>query len=79
MRTDSEIEYRKISRDFKGKIKLTERTPLRKLEKLFIEMYDFGLMNYLKIEKERHPLKSRKEIIIEMYKLREKLKGRKIK
>jgi len=79
MKKDLAKQYRKISRDFKAKVKLTEETPLEDLEKLFVELYDFGLENYIKTERERHPQKSEKEIIIEMYQLREKLKGRKIK
>ncbi|MGV9202663.1 MAG: hypothetical protein ACOC44_01415 [Promethearchaeia archaeon] len=60
-------------------MKLTEQTSQRKLEKMFVELYDFGVNSYLKTEKKRFPEKSTKEIIIDMYKLSDKLKSRNIK
>jgi len=77
MKSDSDKNYRKIVRNFKARVDLMKKTPLKKLEKMFIEMYDYGVQDYIRTEKLIHPNKSDKEIIIEMYKLREKLKGRK--
>ncbi len=65
--------YRKLMRDFKGRVELMKRIPLKELEKMFIELYEYGINDYIKTEKELHPNKTRKEIIISMYKLREKL------
>ncbi len=79
MRTDLDKKFRKISRDFKGKVELTNKTPIEYLEKMFVEMYDFNLQYYIDTERKLHPKKSRKEILIEMYKLKERLKGRKYK
>ncbi len=76
---DSEKKYRKISRDFKNQVELAKRTPVEILEKMLVELHDFYIQNYMKTEREKHPEKSRKEILIEMYQLREKLKGRKKK
>jgi len=70
-------QYRKLVRNFKGRVELTKKTPLKDLENMLIEIYDYGIKDYIRIEKKMHPNKSRKEILIEMYKLREKLKGRK--
>lgn len=41
---------------------------------MFFEMCDFYLRNYLEVEKERYPGKGYKEILLEMYERREKLK-----
>lgn len=64
-------------RNFKGRIELMKKTPLKDLESMFLELYELGLKEYIRVEKERFPGKSRKEIIIEMYKLHDKLRGRK--
>ncbi len=77
MKSDIDKNYRKIVRNFKGRVDLMKKTPLKELEKMFIEMYDYGIQDYIRTEKSIHPDKSDKEIILEMYKLREKLKGRK--
>ena len=76
MTIDFEKDYRKISRDFKGLVELTKRTPKKILENMLVELHDYFVDNYIKVEKENHPEKSTREIIIDMYKLREKLKGR---
>jgi len=75
----SKLEYRKLMRNFKGLVELTHKTPLKDLENMLTETYDYAINDYIKIEKKRNPEKSRKEILIEMYKLRERLKGRKSK
>lgn len=77
MKTETDKNYRKIVRNFKARVKLMEKTPLKDLEKMFIEMYDYGIQDYIRTEKLMYPEKNTKEIVIEMYKLREKLKGRK--
>jgi len=77
MTLDKNINYRKIVRNFKGRIELMKKTPLKDLESIFLELYEFGLKQYIRVEKERFPEKSRKEIIIDMYKLHDKLRGRK--
>jgi len=79
MRIDDIKNYRKKVRNFKGRVDLMTKTPLKDLEKMFIEVYDFGIQDYIKYEKEMQPDKSDKEIIINMYKIREKIKGRKNK
>ena len=76
MRTDSEIEYRKISRDFRGKVELMKKTPLKDLEIMFSEYYDEAIENYIRTEKKKHPNMTEKEILIGMYELSEKLKGK---
>lgn len=76
MKTKEEKEHRKFSRDFKGKVELTKKTPLSDLEEMFSEYYDESIELYLRIEKEKHPNTSEKEILIGMYKLSEKLKGK---
>ena len=79
MSEGTEKNFRKISRNFKERVELMKRTPLKELEKMSVEMFEYGVRDYIRTEREMHPNKSKKEIIIEMYKLREKLKGRKIK
>ena len=64
-------------RNFKGRIEFMKKTPLENLEKLFLEIYDYGIKDYVRIEKERDSKKSRKEIIINMYKFHDKIRGRK--
>lgn len=76
MDSQEENNFRIISRDFKGKVELMKKIPLEDLEKMFSEYYDEGIKSYLKVEKKRHPNKKKKEILIEMYNLSEKLKGK---
>ena len=77
MKTKEEREHRKLSRDFKGKVELAKKTPLSDLEEMFSEYYDECIEFYLRIEKEKHPNISEKEILIGMHKLSDKLKGKK--
>jgi hypothetical protein len=77
MTSNSKKENRKIARDFLGKVKMAEKTPLKVLERMFIEIYDEAIRTYIINEKKKNPHKSQKEILIEMYKLSERLKGRK--
>lgn len=74
--TLDEKNYRKIVRDFKGRIDLMKKTPKEDSVKLFFEMCDFGLKSYIETEKKRFPNKSIKEIIISMHKFRDKIYGR---
>ena len=77
MTTRNNKNFRKLARNFKGKIDLMKKTPLESLESIFLELYELGLQDYLKIEMARFPNKSRKDIIKDMYRFHEKLKGRK--
>ena len=77
MTSDSKIKIRKTIRDFKGRIELMNKTDLKKVESLFLELYELGLQDYLRIEKEKYPEKSHKEIIIQMYQFHDKLRGKK--
>jgi hypothetical protein len=77
MSSNSKIEARKIKRDFKGRIELMNKTALKKVESLFLELYELGLQEYLRREKEKYPNKSHKEIIIQMYQFHDKIRGRK--
>ena len=52
------------------------RRSLEISESIFLELHEFGLQEYLKVEKEKHPDKTRKEIILGMYKLHDRLKGK---
>ncbi len=70
---------RKISRDFKGKIELMDKIPLRDLEGMLSEFYDEGINTFLRTEKLRHPELTEKEILVKMIELSEKLKGKKHK
>jgi hypothetical protein len=70
---------RKLARNFKIRVEMTENTPLNILEEMLIEMFDEGVNQYLKKEKKKNPEKSQKQILIEMYRLRERLKGRRYK
>jgi hypothetical protein len=74
MNTETDIQFRKISRDFKAKVEFMKKTPLEDFEKMISEYYDEGIATYLRIEKEKHPDMTEKEILVERYKLREKLK-----
>jgi len=60
MTSGSESKFRKINRDFKGRIELMKKADLEKLESLFLELYELGLQDYLLKEKERFPQKSHK-------------------
>ncbi len=76
MRTEKDKTYRKISRDFRGKVELMRKIPLKDLEQMFSEYYDECIENYLRCEKKKHPNMTDKEILIGMYELSEKLKGK---
>lgn len=76
MRTDADRKYRKISRNFKGRIALMNKIPEEDSIKLFFELCDFCFHNYIRVERERYPNKSIKEIIINMNKSHEKVNGR---
>ena len=54
-----------------------KETPLESIESLFLEVYELGLQDYIRNEKKRFPNKTRKEIILDMYKLHDKLRKRK--
>ena len=77
MNSDNERNYRKIVRNFKDRIALMNKIPQEVSIKLFFEMCDFFINNYIKTEKERFPNKPIREIVLDMYKKREKLSGRK--
>jgi hypothetical protein len=70
---------RKFHRDFKWKVKMANITSLHILEQMFRELFDENLNTFIKTEKERYPELTEKEILINMYLLSEKLKGRKNK
>ena len=76
MKTETHKQFRKISRDFKGKVELMKKTPLIDLENMFSEYYDEGIATFIRIEKSEHPDMTEKEILVKMYKLSEKLKGK---
>ena len=76
MEIKKRIQQRKISRDFKSKVELTKKTPLPILERMLCEYYDEGIKTFIKTEKKKHPEMSEKEILIRMYRLSEKLKGK---
>ena len=75
MRTDKDRKFRKTARDFKGHVERMKNTPIQVLENMFLELYNFGLEEFIKVEKEKHPDKTRREIILDMYKLHDKLKN----
>jgi len=77
MTSESNNNFRKIARDFKGRIELMRKTELKKIESIFLEIYELGLQDYIQKEKERYPNKTHKEIIINMYQFHDKLRGRK--
>ena len=76
MKTNNVENYRRLARDFKGRIKLMKETPLENIESLFLEVYELGLQDYIRNEKKRFLNKTRKEIILDMYKLHDKLRKR---
>lgn len=75
MLKNEEKKYRRAHWGFKGRIKLMKETSLKELEEMFLEMHEMALQQYLDSEKKRFPDKTRKEIIVEMYKLHDKLRG----
>ncbi len=77
MTSDSNKNFRKIARNFKGRIELMNKIPVEASISLFFELCNFNLNNYIKVEKERYPNKSIKDIIINMYKINNKIKRRK--
>ena len=77
MTSELNNNFRKKARDFKGRIEMMKRTNLEKIESLFLELFELGLIDFIQKEKERHPNKTHKEIIIEMYQYHDKLRGRK--
>ena len=77
MTSDSKIKIRKTIRDFKGRIELMNKTDLKKVESLFLELYELGLQDYIRIEREKYPENSHKEIIIQMYQFHDNLRGKK--
>ena len=79
MKSDSNKNYRKMVRNFKGRIELINKISQEDSLNLFFEMCDFFLNNYIKTEKERFPNKPIREILLDMYKNHEKTSGRKIK
>ena len=74
MRSESYYKSRKKARDFKGRIELMKKTSLKEIESLFLEIYDLGLKDFLQKEKNKHPNKTQKQIILDMYKLHDKLR-----
>ena len=68
--------YKKTVRNFKGRMEFMNKTPTEDAVKIFFEICDFGINNYIRIEKERFPNKSIKEIVLEMHKFREEIKTR---
>jgi len=52
------------------------KTPTEDAVKIFFEICDLGINNYIRIEKERFPNKSTKEIVLEMHNIHEKKKTR---
>ncbi len=72
----TEKNFRKIERNFKGRIDLMKKIPTESLVKLFFETCNIGLKNYIETEKKRFPNKSIKEIILDMHKFHEKIKRR---
>ncbi len=76
MTSESNTNFRKIARDFKGRIELMKKTELKKIESIFLEIYELGLQDYIQMEKKRYPNKSHKEIIIDIYQFHDKLRGR---
>jgi len=79
MSEGTEKNFRKISRNFKEKIELMKRTPTKKSVKIFFELCNFGIKNYIETEMKRFPNKELKEIIIEMNEFNEKMKLRRKK
>ena len=77
MKSELNDNFRKKARDFVGRIELMKRTNLATIESLFLELYELGLNDNIQREKERHPDKTHKQIIIEMYQFHDKLRRKK--
>ena len=45
MTSESNHKFRKIARDFKGRIELMKKTDLKKIESIFLEVYELGLQD----------------------------------
>ncbi|MBY9007384.1 MAG: hypothetical protein KGD63_11570 [Candidatus Lokiarchaeota archaeon] len=69
--------YRKNARDFKGRIQHMKNTKLENLENLFLELYEINLNDYIEMEENRNPSITRKQIIVNMYKFHDKIRGKK--
>jgi len=54
-----------------------KKTDLKKIESIFLEIYELGLQDYIQKEKERYPEKTYKDIILNMYHFHDTLRGRK--
>ncbi len=50
MKSDKDKNYRRIVRNFKGRVDLMKKAPLKDLERMFIEMYDYGIQDYIRTE-----------------------------
>ncbi len=74
MESELNINFRKLARDFKGRIELMKKIPIETSISLFFELCNFNLNNYIKTEKQRYPSKSIKEIMMSMYKFNKKIK-----
>ena len=74
MTSELNKNFRKIARDFKGRIELMKKIPAETSISLFFELCNFNLNNYIKTEKERYPNKLIKDIVIRMYKVNKKVK-----
>jgi len=72
---NSKLKFRKQMRDFEGRIALMKKTPIEELEEMFLELYEYNLQEYIKQESKKNPGKKRKDIIIDMYKLHDRLKN----
>jgi len=62
--------------DLKLKMAIANRTPLDKLVGIFFEMCDIGRELYVQAEREKFPNKSRKEIILDYYRMQSQLSNR---
>jgi len=74
MASELNKNYRKKTRDFKGRIELMKKIPKETSISLFFELCNFNLNNYIKTEKERYPNKSIKDIITKTFKINKKIK-----
>ncbi len=77
MTSNNIANYRKISRDFKRKIELMNKIPVEDSINLFFEMCNINLESYIKVEMQRFPTKSTKEIVLSMHEKRDLIKRRK--
>lgn len=76
MTSEPNKNFRKIARDFKGRIELMKKIPIEISISLFFELCNFNLNNYIKTEKKRFPNKTIKDIIMEKHKIEKKIKLR---